>query len=88
MQALLSYIRSKAGRLFCSKGNMPMNSFDVGTLLSFFFDPSVGCCCCIPIIGFVTTVAGIVHASKMNRTRFEAHMSRLAGRHAVAAESH
>jgi hypothetical protein len=43
-----------------------MNSIDWNALLAFFFDPSVGCCCCIPIVGLVSA-AGLAMAKRTGR---------------------
>jgi hypothetical protein len=59
-----------------------MNSPDWSTLLQFFFDPSVGCCCCIPVVGFLSFVAGITHLSRQNAMRFEARLAQT-GAHAA-----
>lgn len=65
-----------------------MNGFDLTTFLNFFIDPSVGCCCCIPIVGFLTFAAGITHLSKQNALRFEARLAQVAGSSVVAPKSH
>lgn len=64
-----------------------MNSFDWSTLFRFFFDPSVGCCCCIPIVGFLSLVAGATHLSRQNALRFEARLAQTVRANAVTAES-
>jgi hypothetical protein len=66
-----------------------MNSFDVGTLLSFFFDPGVGCCCCIPILGFIGSIAGAAHVRKNSMRTFRrgAPHATVAGGAAVTSNS-
>lgn len=62
-----------------------MQGIDWSTAFRFFFDPTVGCCCCVPIAGFLTFVAGITHVSRQNALRFEAHLKRIGGAQAFAS---
>jgi hypothetical protein len=61
--------------MLCARDAPAMSPIDVSAILNFFFDPSIGCCCCIPIVGFIGTIAGIAHAKKNNLLLFKTRAS-------------